>query len=96
MRETYVEVEVALLAHLAPESPHLELGLVVHVPDQLLTEAQVPLELGLLGPEQVWSLLQVGSGREGSLTVLKTVLRYWRWREAERSLVWTNLFFLSS
>ena len=56
-----VEVLVAHAAHLAPESAHLDLGLVVHVANQLLAQLKLHLELGLLYTIQIWTLLKYTS-----------------------------------
>ena len=52
-----VEVVVGEAAHLAPQSAHLQLRLVVHLANQLLAQLQFNLELSLLLPEQIRTLL---------------------------------------
>ena len=52
---TYVEIIVRHGAHRAEHPSHFQFGLVVHVPDQLLAEAQVCLELLGLQARQIRS-----------------------------------------
>ena len=55
--EERVEVVERHGAHLAPKSTHFQLGLVVHLTNQLLTKLQLHLELSLLLAEEIGTLL---------------------------------------
>ena len=55
--EEGVEVLVRKTTHGSPESTHLQLGLVVHLADQLLSVLQLHLELNSLVSVQVRTLL---------------------------------------
>ena len=56
--EEGVEVDVGHGAHLSLQPLHLQLRLVVHLPDQLLSVLQLHPELLLLLAEEVGSLLE--------------------------------------
>ena len=56
-RRTYVEIVVSHWTHGTPHPSHLQLGLIVHIPDELSAEARVLLELVLLHAGEIRSLL---------------------------------------
>ena len=55
--DTYVEIVVRHGAHRTEHPSHFEFGLVVHISDQLLSEAKVRLELLGLQARQIRPLL---------------------------------------
>ena len=59
--QQWVEVQVGHASHLALQTAHLQLGLVVHLANQLLTVLQLHVELFFLLAEQIRALLHTGN-----------------------------------
>ena len=74
--EKRVEVQVGHATHLTLQSTHLKLGLVVHLPDELLPILQLHLELLLLLAEEIRALLHTSKDDECLIQQLFSRLTY--------------------